>query len=133
MLKILKFSFILLIVFAIVIPANAQKVLKNRTLDGTTQVTGALNFVSGLGSFNLGGGTSLNLIGTGTGTFTTTVEHDTVLISGALNTDSYLLTPKGTAADPQDVLFAEPKADTLIVHRPASGTSGLVYFYWRFK
>jgi hypothetical protein len=76
---------------------------------------------------------TLTSIVKGTGTFTTTAEADTVLISGAASTDEYLLSPKGTAADPQDVLFWEAKTDTLIVHRPASGTSGLVYTWLRIN
>ena len=69
----------------------------------------------------------------GIGTFTGTEQLDTVVIGGGLATDHYLLSPEGTAADPQDVLFYEAIADSLIVHRPASGTSGLTYTWWRFK
>jgi len=69
----------------------------------------------------------------GIGTFTGTAEHDTVLISGALATDLYFLTGRGSTVDQQDVLQAEAKADTLIVHRLASGQSGLTYNWLRVK
>lgn len=69
----------------------------------------------------------------GVDTFTTTAAADTVLISGAAATDHYFLTAKGGSVDQQDVLQAEAKADTLIVHRLASGASGLVYNWLRLN
>ena len=38
-----------------------------------------------------------------------------------------------TAADSDDVLYAEAKDDTLIVHRPANGTSALTYNWLRMR
>ena len=69
----------------------------------------------------------------GVDTFTTTATADTVLISGAAATDHYFLTAHGGSVDQQDVLQAEAKADTLIVHRLASGASGLVYSWLRLN
>ena len=68
----------------------------------------------------------------GIDTFTTTATADTVLISGALATDLYLVTGRGGSVDQQDVLQVEAKADTLIVHRLASGASALAYNWFRF-
>lgn len=68
----------------------------------------------------------------GVDTFATTATADTVVISGALATDLYLVTGRGGSVDQQDVLQVEAKADTLIVHRLASGASGLAYNWFRF-
>lgn len=68
-----------------------------------------------------------------TNSFTTTAAADTVLISGALSTDKYFITGIGGSVDQQDVLQAEAKADTLIVHRLASGASGLKYQWLRIR
>lgn len=70
----------------------------------------------------------------GSNTFTTTAIADTVVISGALATDYYIVMQTGTGSvDAQDVLMVEAKEDTLIVHRLASGASGLAYDWFRFK
>ena len=63
--------------------------------------------------------------------FNSTDQVDTVLISGALATDKYVVTGIGGSVDQQDVLQAEAKADTLIVHRVASGASALKYILLR--
>ncbi|MCA9386317.1 hypothetical protein KC717_06755 [Candidatus Dojkabacteria bacterium] len=69
----------------------------------------------------------------GVSAFTTTDETDTVLIPGALATDLYIVTGVFTSAiDQQDILQVEAKADTLIVHRMASGESALGYNWFRF-
>ena len=66
--------------------------------------------------------------------FGTTLEKDTVVISGAEATDIYLITPISETIDAQDnVIQATAKEDTLIVTRPASGASGLEYFWLRIK
>ncbi len=70
----------------------------------------------------------------GTGTFTTTAETDTVTITGAAATDEYFLSPKGTAdAESDDVLYWEARSGELVVHRPAGGTSNLVYSWLRIN
>ena len=64
----------------------------------------------------------------------TTLEKDTVVNSGAEATDIYLITPISETIDAQDnVIQATAKEDTLIVTRPASGASGLEYFWLRIK
>ena len=66
--------------------------------------------------------------------FGTTLEKDTVVISGAEATDIYLITTISETIDAQDnVIQAVAKEDTLIVTRPASGASGLEYFWLRIK
>jgi hypothetical protein len=66
----------------------------------------------------------------GTGTFTTTAEVDTTLISSLLATDIVVVSGVYVAGvDQQDVLQAEVKADTLIVHRLAAGESAGAYSY----
>ena len=69
----------------------------------------------------------------GSNVFTTTATADTVVISGALATDNYFITGTGGSVDQQDVLQAEAKADTLIVHRLASGASALTYDWLRIR
>jgi parallel beta-helix repeat protein len=69
----------------------------------------------------------------GYGTFTGVEEADTILISGVEDTDFYLLTPYGTAVTANDVLMASAREDSLIVFRPAAGTDGLTYRWWRYK
>lgn len=96
-------------------------VTDDATIGGDATVTGAVT----------AGTLALGTTVVGQDTFTTTAEADTVLISGALATDFYLLTGCGGSVDQQDVLQAEAKADTLIVHRLASGASGLVYNWLR--
>jgi hypothetical protein len=102
----------------------------NTTTDGAA-VTGALS-VSG----ELTASSTLNFTTTvmDTNAFTTTAQADTVVISGALATDYYLLCTRGTSApDTTDVLSYEAKAGSLIVHRPAGGTSGQQYLWLRLK
>ena len=69
----------------------------------------------------------------GVDTFVTTATADTVVISGALATDLYFVVGRGGSVDQQDVLQVEAKADTLIVHRLASGASALVYNWLRIR
>jgi hypothetical protein len=72
---------------------------------------------------------------TGTDTFTTTAEHDTVVIAGADSlgetSDLFFLQPYGSSITSNDVLSYTVNYDTLFVHRPASGTSALK-FKWRW-
>lgn len=73
---------------------------------------------------------------TGIDTFTTTATVDTIILAGAdtLNSvvDLFWLQPYGTTITSNDVLgYYVIDPDTLIVIRPASGTSGLVYV-WRW-
>lgn len=66
----------------------------------------------------------------GSNTFTTTAAADTVVISGLLATDMVFVTGEYVGGvDQQDVLQAEIKADTLIVHRLANGESAGAYNY----
>jgi len=65
--------------------------------------------------------------------FVTTAEVDTILNADFASTDYFFLTPSGVSITANDVLSYEAKTDTLIVHRPASGTSGLTYSGFRVK
>jgi len=66
----------------------------------------------------------------GQGAFTTTEEVDTVVIAGLLATDFVVVGGEYLGGvDQQDVLQAEVKADTLIVHRLAAGESAAVFNY----
>ena len=69
----------------------------------------------------------------GTDVFVTTAQVDTVLIPGSVATDKYFITGIGGSVDAQDVLQAEAKVDTLIVHRLASGASALEYMWIRVR
>lgn len=64
----------------------------------------------------------------GSSAFTLTEAVDTVVISGLLATDIVMVSGEYVSGvDQQDVLQAEIKADTLIVHRLASGESAGAY------
>ncbi|MFH1321021.1 MAG: hypothetical protein ABII90_10260, partial [Bacteroidota bacterium] len=70
----------------------------------------------------------------GSDVFTTTAAHDTVTVSGALATDIYLITIKGTAIPTAtDLLTVEAIAGMFAVHRGAAGTSGLAYNWLRIR
>lgn len=79
---------------------------------------------------------TLNLSATvyGENVFTTTAETDTVTISGAAATDTYIITGEFTSAiDQQDILQWEAISGALVVHRMASGESALKYSWLRLK
>ena len=71
---------------------------------------------------------------TGSAAFTTTATTCSVVVAGAdtldEDNDIFLLTPYGTT-NANDVLGYTVSVDTLIVNRPASGSSGLK-FKWRW-
>jgi hypothetical protein len=70
----------------------------------------------------------------GTDAFTTTAETDTVTISGASVNDFYTITLTGTAApSANDAIRLEATATGFVLHRAASGTSGLTYVWKREK
>jgi len=94
------------------------------TIGDDLSVTGDISVTANL---------DLGAVIVGQDTFTTTAAADTVVISGALATDYYIVSGVGGSVDQQDVLQVEAKADTLIVHRLASGASGLVYNWIRVK
>jgi hypothetical protein len=116
-----------------------------QTFQTNIDVGGSINAEGGIDlSQNIGGGLELitdgggivaghPLSSHGSGSFSTTDTADTLLISGALTTDFYFLTPRGSTITSNDVLSATAKTDTLIVSRPASGTSGLGYNYFRIR
>ena len=90
---------------------------------------GTIDFGTAILSF---GGTKLDSGSTvGVDAFTTTATADTVVISGALATDIYIVNGRGGSVDQQDLLQVEAKADTLIVHRLAAGASALSYNWYR--
>lgn len=69
-----------------------------------------------------------------TAAFTTTETLDTVLISGVARTSMFLIQPKGSSLDAQDIQFQyHCTDDTLFVTRAANGASGLVYVYMWVK
>ena len=64
--------------------------------------------------------------------FTTTAVTDSVVITGALSTDTYFITGQFTSAiDQQDILQWQAINDTLVVHRMADGESALKYSWLR--
>jgi len=99
---------------------------------GSTIGTGTKAFYAGATSLS---SLSLDSAATiGVDAFTTTAGTDTVLITGALTTDIYIISGKYTAGvDQQDILQWEALADTLIVHRMAAGESALGYSWMRIK
>jgi len=104
----------------------------NSTTTGTSTLTGLVTLTGGItGHLNVASTIS------GTGTFTGTETLDTVLISGALATDAYVLSPgiaKGGTIDAQDTQLAySARADTLIAVRPASGLTALTWSWIRIR
>jgi hypothetical protein len=71
----------------------------------------------------------------GSAAFTTTGQRVAIYIAGAKSTDRYFLqtyiagTTPPSAVDTR--MGAIPKTDSLVVYRPASGTSGQTFFWWR--
>lgn len=107
--------------------ADAVEVFSVNTSTAGVVVTGTQS-VSG--RTTLSGALTGNAAIRGTNVFTTTAEVDTVVISGLLATDFVFVTCEYLGGvDQQDVLQAEIKADTLIVHRLAAGESAGVYNY----
>ena len=78
---------------------------------------------------------NVNATVAGSNVFATTATADTVVISGTLSTDYFLVTGVYTSGtvDQQDVLQAYAKTDTLIVIRLASGESALKYNWLRLR
>ena len=104
----------------------------NSTTTGTSTLTGLVTLTGGItGHLNVASTIS------GTGTFTGTETLDTVLISGALATDAYVLSPglaKGGTLDAQDTQLAySARADTLIAVRPSSGLTALTWSWIRIR
>lgn len=92
-------------------------------LKGATTITGTLTTT---------GAISLPSTVIGENVFTTTAETDTVLITGALATDTYFVCGQFTSAiDQQDILQWEAISGGLVVHRMASGESALKYSWLR--
>ena len=104
----------------------------NSTTTGTSTLTGLVTLTAGItGNLNVASTIS------GTGTFTGTETLDTVLVSGALATDAYVLSPgiaKGGTIDAQDTQLAySARADTLIAVRPANGLTALTWSWIRIR
>jgi hypothetical protein len=72
---------------------------------------------------------------TGRDAFTTTATTDTVTISGASTNDNYSITYYGTTVpNANDVTHTiQPTATGFVLHRAASGTSGITYMWIRLK
>jgi hypothetical protein len=69
----------------------------------------------------------------GSDAFSGTAAADTIVNANFASTDYFFLSITGSGAPTsEDILSAEAKTDTLIVHR-AGGTSGLTYNWWRIK
>lgn len=93
------------------------------TFQGNTTITGTLT---------TSGAIALPSTVVGENAFTTTAETDTVVISGALATDTYFISGQFTSAiDQQDILQWEAIAGKLVVHRMAAGESALKYSWLR--
>lgn len=103
----------------------------NLRVNGTTKVS-----VDANGDWLLGAGVVQNnsAVSAGSDAFSGTAETDTVTISGAANTDLYWIQPTGTAApSANDAMIVEALSTGFVVHRAASGTSGLTYNWKREK
>ena len=69
-----------------------------------------------------------------TNAFNSTDQTDTVAVSGAVLTDKYVITMRGGTLDAEDtMLMVEPVAGGFVIHRPASGLSGLKYTWLRLN
>lgn len=70
----------------------------------------------------------------GNDAFTTTATTDTVTVATGLSTDHYQITLTGTAAPvAADQCTVEALVGKFVLHRSASGTSGLTYNWLRIK
>lgn len=71
---------------------------------------------------------------TGTDAYTTTATTDTVTVTGAATTDRYFITLTGSAApSANDAFRVQSTATGFVIHRSASGTSGLTYDWFRVR
>jgi hypothetical protein len=96
------------------------------------QVDAILDNLTGTSAITFAGVIQLPSTQIGENVFTTTAETDTVTISGALSTDTYIISPQYTAGvDQQDVLEWEAITGKLVVHRLAAGESALKYSWLR--
>jgi hypothetical protein len=98
-------------------------------LRGVTTVTGNTTIT---GTLTTTGAVLLPSTVVGENVFTTTAETDTVVIAGALATDTYFISGQFTSAvDQQDILQWQALDGKLVVHRMAAGESALKYSWLR--
>lgn len=92
------------------------------------QITTASDVVFSAGTLNA------STVMSGSDSWSGTAQADTVAVSGAADTDRYMITLTGTAApNGNDIARVEATATGFIVRRLASGTSGLTYTWFRYK
>ncbi len=95
---------------------------------------GQLRNSNTVGWLNLTDGVKDSFAVAGTDTFTTTATVDTITITGMSATSYVTVTPQGNTYNVNDILFAKPETNRLIVTRNAAGTSGLKYAWiWNRK
>lgn len=95
---------------------------------------GQLRNSNTVGWLNLTDGVKDSFAVAGTDTFTTTATVDTITITGMSATSYITVTPQGNTYNVNDILFAKPETNRLIVTRNAAGTSGLKYTWiWNRK
>lgn len=87
--------------------------LGNATTDNTT-ITGIL---------------TLNSAIYGSSAFTTTGTSKAITVSGVTTSCKVIAIPYGSSINANDVLSGAATTNTVTVTRPASGTSGLTFFY----
>jgi hypothetical protein len=90
--------------------------------------------VTGVDDFTIGGAFSGSAEMRGDNAFVGTAATDTVTVSGAGSDDFYMITLKGYAApSANDAVMVQNTATGFVLHRAASGTSGLAYAWFRVK
>lgn len=103
-------------------------------LNASGTYVGQLRNSNTVGWANLTDGVKDSFAVAGTDTFTTTATADTITITGMSTTSYVVVTPQGSTYNVNDILFAKPETNKLIVKRNAGGTSGLKYTWiWNRK
>ena len=101
--------------------------------------TSALHYVTLAAKFKYSDTTNLHYarwFTCGTGTFSTTLRRIAISVPGTTTSSLFMVVPvSATDVVPttNDIMSINAKTDSLIVLRPASGTSGMQFNWWRFK
>lgn len=103
-------------------------------LNTTGTYAGELRNSNTVGWLNLTDAAKDSFAVAGTDTFTTTATTDTITVTGMSTTSYVVVTPQGSTYNVNDILFATPISNKLVVKRNAGGTSGLKYAWiWNRK
>jgi hypothetical protein len=117
-------------VAAVYTPSNQAFIIGNGT--SSSNLSDAF-YVDFLGNTFISGSILGSALMRGNGAFTGTSTSASVTIPNALSTDYYQLTPNGSTVNQFDVLSYVAGNGVLNIYRPASGSSGLNFTWFRMQ